>query len=74
MMRDMGFIFGSSNDNKDIDFEKLRSDLINEYGAQMASFSGGLGFCDMCDAEDASYDELLAMAKKEGIDLRKYRK
>lgn len=74
MMRDMGFIFGSSNDNKDIDFEKLRSDLIDEYGAQMASFSGGLGFCDMCDAEDASHDELLAMAKKEGIDLRNYRK
>ena len=32
------------------------------------------GFCDMCDAEGASNDELLAMAKREGIDLRKYRK
>ncbi len=47
---------------------------MDEYGAQMASFSGGLGFCDMCDAEDASNDELIAMAKREGLDLRKYRK
>jgi len=70
----MGFFFGSSNDNEDIDFERLRSDLIDRYGAQMTSFSGGLGFCDMCDAEDASNDELIAMAKREGIDLRKYRK
>ena len=70
----MGFFLNSSNNNEDIDFESLRADLIDEYGAQMASFSGGLGFCDMCDAEDASNDELLAMAKREGIDLRKYRK
>jgi len=69
----MGFFFGSSNNNEDIDYDKLRSDLVDEYGAQMASFSGGLGFCDMCDAENASNDELIAMAKIEGIDLRKYR-
>lgn len=69
----MGSFFGSSNNNEDIDYDKLRSDLVDEYGAQMASFSGGLGFCDMCDAENASNDELIAMAKIEGIDLRKYR-
>ena len=69
----MGFFFGSSNNYEDIDYDKLRSDLVDEYGAQMASFSGGLGFCDMCDAENASNDELIAMAKIEGIDLRKYR-
>lgn len=70
----MGFFFSSSKDDEDIDFERLRSDLMDEYGAQMASFSGGLGFCDMCDAEDASNDELIAMAKREGLYLRKYRK
>ena len=70
----MGFFFSTSNNNEDIDYERLRSDLTDEYGAQMASFSGELGFCDMCDAEDASNDELLAMAKREGFDLRKYRK
>ena len=70
----MGFFFGSSNANNDIDFESLRADLIDEYGAQMASFSGGLGFCAMCDAEGASHDELIAMATRAGIDLSKYRK
>lgn len=70
----MGFFFGSSNDNEDIDFERLRSDLVDEFGAQMVSFSGGLGFSDMCDAEDASNDELIAMAKRERLDLRKYRR
>ena len=70
----MGFFFGPSNNNDDIDYESLRSDLMDEYGAQMASFSGGLGFCDMCDAENASNDELIAMAKSERIDLRKYKK
>ena len=69
----MGLFFGSSNNNEDIDYNKLRSDLVDKYGAQMASYSGGLGFCDMCDAENASNDELIAMAKIEGIDLRKYR-
>ena len=54
--------------------ESLRNDLIDECGAQMASFSGGIGFSDMLDAEEASNEELLAMAKREGIDLRKYRK
>ena len=70
----MGFFFGPSNNNDDIDYESLRSDLMDEYGAQMASFSGGLGFCDMCDAENASNDELIAMAKRECIDLKQYRK
>ena len=46
----MGFFFGSSNDKEDIDFESLRSDLVDEYGAQMASFSSELGFCNMFDA------------------------
>ena len=70
----MGFFFDSSNNNENIDYEKLRSNLIDEYGAQMASFSGGLGFCDMCDAENASNDELISMAQREGIDLKQYRK
>lgn len=69
----MRFFFSSLNNNDDIDFDKLRKDLVDEYGAQMASFSGGLGFCDMQDAEYASNEELIGMAKREGIDLRKYK-
>ena len=37
----------------------------------MASFSSGLGFCDMWDA---SNDELISIAKRESIDLNKYKK
>ncbi len=69
----MGFIFNSST-HENMDYERLREELISEYGERMASFSGGLGFCNMCDAEDASNDELISIAKREGIDLKKYRK
>lgn len=47
---------------------------MNEYGAQSAAYSGGLGFHDMCDAEDASDEQLLQMAKREGFNLNKYEK
>ena len=43
-------------------------------GAQSAVYSGGLGFLDMCDAEDASKEQLLERAKREGFNLNKYRK
>lgn len=39
-----------------------------------AAYSGGLGFLDMCDAEDASNEQLLQMAKREGFNLNKYKK
>jgi hypothetical protein len=48
--------------------------LVEEYGIQSASFSGGLGFLDMCDAEDASNEQLLQMSRREGFNLNKYRK
>lgn len=71
----MGLFFhSSSNSDDDYDYEKLRNDLMDEYGVQSAAFSGGLAFLDMCDARDASNDELLRMAKKEGFNLNKYRK
>ena len=69
----MGLFFGSSsnNDDYDYDYERLRSDLMDEYGIQSAAFSGVLGFLDMCDAKDASNEELLRMAKREGLNLNK---
>lgn len=70
----MGLFFGSSSNNDDYEYERLRSDLMDEYGIQSAAFSGGLGFLDMCDAKDASNDELLRMAKREGFNLNKYRR
>ena len=69
----MGLFF-RSNDNDDYDFDRLRRDLVDEYGIQSVSFSGGLGFLDMCDAEDASNEQLLEMARREGFNLNKYKK
>ena len=67
-------MFGFNNDNKDYDYDRLRRDLENEFGAQGAAFSGGFGFMQMMDAETASEEELVKMAKREGINLRKYEK
>ncbi len=70
----MGLFFHSSNDNDDYDFDRLRKDLVEEYGIQSASFSGGLGFLEMCDVEDATNEQLLQMARREGFNLNKYKK
>lgn len=54
------------------DIERLRHDLMEEYAAQSVIFSGGFGFLEMCDAEDVSEEELLKLAKEEGIKLEDY--
>ena len=69
----MGLFLHKSNDGN-IDFERLREDLMDEYGARMVSFTGAMGYSDMCDAQEASEDELLEMARREGINIEKYRK
>ena len=66
--------FDDEDAQDDYDFESLRRDLESEYAAQSATFSGGFGFCQMMEASDASDEELLKMAKREGINLNKYRK
>lgn len=70
----MGLFFSNSNNAGDYDFDSLRRDLFDEFGAQSAAFSGGFGFLEMCDAEDASNEQLLEMARREGFNLNKYRK
>ena len=67
-------LFSHSIDNGDYDYDRLRRDLVDEFGAQSAAFSGGLGFLEMCDAEDASNEQLLEMARREGINLNRYKK
>ncbi|MBR4669007.1 MAG: hypothetical protein IKO84_00255 [Butyrivibrio sp.] len=69
----MGLFSHKSNDGN-IDFDKLREDLMDEYGAQMVSFTGAMGYSDMCDAQEASEDELLELARREGLNIEKYRK
>lgn len=70
----MGFFFHSNNDDGNYDFDRLRRDLVDEYAVQSTVFSSGLGFFDMCDAEDASNEQLLEMAKREGFNLNKYKR
>ena len=57
-----------------IDFNRLRQDLIDEYGAQMVSITGAMGFSYMCDAQNASEQQLLEMAQRENININNYRK
>ena len=73
----MGLFGGLFEDEKpqgNYDYKRLRRDLENEYAAQSATFSGGFGFCQMMDASSASDEELLKMAKREGMNLNKYKK
>ena len=68
----MGFF--SDDDNQDYDYDKLRNDLVNDYGAMGATFLGGLGFVNMMEAQDASEEELLKMARREGYNMNRYKK
>ena len=58
----------------EIDYEALRNELKDIYGAQSVSFSGILGFADMLDVARASQDELERRARKEGVNLDKFRR
>ena len=66
-------LFSKSSSNGEIDYNKLRNDLMDEYGAQMVTFTGAMGYSDMCDAQNASNEELLEMARREGINIDKYK-
>ena len=55
-----------------IDIHKLRKDMLdNCYGA---FFVGGLGgaLAESADIEKSTDEELIEMAKKQGIDLKRY--
>ena len=70
----MGLFLHGSNNDGEIDFDRLRNDLMDEYGAQMVTFTGAMGYSDMCDAQSASSEMLLEMAKREGLDINKYKR
>lgn len=59
-------------DRDRIDYDALRGEIMNQFGAEMVTFSGAIGFSDMLEAEYASDDELLQLAQREGIDLNNY--
>lgn len=55
-----------------IDVDKLRDDMLNEDLG--AFFGGGFGgaLMEAVDVERASDEELVEMAQRQGIDLRRY--
>jgi len=55
-----------------INTEKLRRDLMNHYGTRIfAGFDSALE--DLIEVDKASEEELIRHAKKEGIDVQKYK-
>lgn len=56
-----------------MDFERLRSDLIDYYGS--AIFSGfQMAMMDVADVERMTDEELVKEAEKIGLELSKYKK
>lgn len=54
-----------------LDVERLRRDMMDYYGTAM--FGGfPMAVMDLSKVECASDDELIRMAEKNGVDLRKY--
>ena len=59
------------DDTTEIDFDNLRSDLLDYFGT--AAFSvAPLAMADVARVEDADEDELIEIARECGFDLRKY--
>lgn len=54
----------------DIDFDKLREDLIDYFGSAMGMFP--MAAMDVSKVERASKQELIKIAQQNGFDLRKY--
>lgn len=67
-------LFSGNNSGGKIDINRLREDLMDEYGAQMVTFTGAMGYSDMCDAQSASEEQLIEMARREGFNIDKYRR
>ena len=55
----------------EIDINRLRKDLMDDYGSAM--FSGfPMAVMDLSKVERMSDSELVELARKKGMDLRKY--
>ena len=53
-----------------IDYEKLRQDLVDYFGSAMVLFPASV--IDVVRIENASNDELLQVANQNGFDLSNY--
>lgn len=54
-----------------IDFDKLRQDLLDYFGTAM-TMGFGAAIIDLSNIENASNEELINIAKQNGFDLNKY--
>jgi hypothetical protein len=54
-----------------IDFDKLRQDLLDYFGTAM-TMGFGAAIIDISKVENASNEELINIAKQNGFDLNKY--
>ena len=59
-------------DFDDLDYDRLRSDLMDNYGTAMCS-GFPMAVMDLGRVERASESELLQIAHKEGYNLEKYK-
>lgn len=57
-------------DYNEIDFEELRNDLINYFGS--ATAYSEMAYMDVINIENASNDELLIIARKNGFNILDY--
>lgn len=56
----------------DIDYERLRNDLIDYYGTAIAY--NPMAVIELSDVENASIDKLVQIAMQNGFDLSDYEK
>ena len=54
-----------------IDFDKLREDLIDYFGTAMGSFP--IAVMNVTEVEKSSKEELVHIAKQNGFDLENYK-
>ena len=62
--------YNYDKDEINIDFRRLRSDLMDHYGTATGFFP--MAFADVSEVQNASDQELIKMAEEAGFDLRKY--
>lgn len=55
----------------ELDFERLRNDLMDYYGTAMCS-GFGMAVVDLVKIQNASYEKLIQYARECNIDIEKY--
>lgn len=55
----------------ELDFERLRNDLMDYYGTAMCS-GFGMAVVDLVKIQNASYEKLIEYAQECNIDIEKY--